>query len=406
MSGLQATFFHAHASAFFVSTAFVLALSLTATPSLLPLVLLLALLRIYVTTVAPRAVLVHVVLWITMTVGISLAHLLPSLHALSTPTISIITLLLLSALSSAVPLALILLDHPISARVQSPWSQITLFPAIWATVWSGVAYVSPLGRLTTWSPIYGLESYTWMTRLTGGVGTDWVVAGWAVIGAHAIDTWLLSDVRGEEPLIPHELPADASRQSSVSKSPKLALLGIILVALALPSFFTHDLPLPPFSSNATPLIVGCVLPTGRSQEFTPTLDDFIAESKKMTSAKVLLWPEGAVKFNSPSEKEEALNRIRQEVRGPYVGVSFEDFVPSEGGRSGMRRTGVSIVSNDSDETLLSYYKRQLVPSKLPPLFLLAIPECTGRSSCGILLVNTIEGPSSNIHVRITSPIWH
>jgi len=133
----------------------------------------------------------------------------------------------------------------------------------------------------------------------------------------------------------------------------------------------------------------------------------------MTRAKVLLWPEGAVKFNSQSEKEEALYRVRQEVRGPYVGVSFEDFVPADGhdgnGRSGMRRNGISIVSNDSDTTLLSYYKRKLVPiaesfslspsTEPPTIYTLELPHPAGTRK-----TDWAPGPNYTRPIGLTASI--
>jgi hypothetical protein len=363
---------NAHASTVLIAAAFAFSLTLTTTPSFLPVVFLLVTLRLYVKVLVVQAHIFRTtILWISLIVGISFTNLLPSMHALSTPIISILSLLSISAVSSGIALALISLEDQVSSRLQSSWSHSTVFPAIWATVWSGVSYLSPLGRLGTWSPVYGSDSYSWITRLTGSIGTDWIVAAWAVVGANLLDDWILSDAEVEEQLIPHPPPAEARNSDHLRRSTRFhntLVLGAFLLALTLPSFVLIELPLPPFSSDATPLIVGCVLPAGHEQQFTPTLDDYIAESKKMTRAKVLLWPEGAIKFNSQLEKEEALDRVRQEVRGPYIGVSFEDFVPVDNhggnGRSGMRRTGISIVSNDSDATLLTYYKRKLVPSKL------------------------------------------
>jgi hypothetical protein len=41
---------------------------------------------------------------------------------------------------------------------------------------------------------------------------------------------------------------------------------------------------------------------------TPTLDDYIDETKKMTNAKLVLWPEGALKFDTEAERNATFER--------------------------------------------------------------------------------------------------
>jgi hypothetical protein len=88
-------------------------------------------------------------------------------------------------------------------------------------------------------------------------------------------------------------------------------------------------------------------------------------------AKIILWPEGAVVFNSPKEREDAFIKIRDKITGPYVGVSFEETVgdPSDpAGRTAMSRTGIALISQHSNDTHLMYYKRNLVPCELKTIF--------------------------------------
>jgi hypothetical protein len=272
-------------------------------------------------------------------------------------------------------------------RPGSPYSQIFLFPAMWATAWYVVSYLSPVGRLATWSPVLGLESYNWMAKYTGPVGYDWVVAAWAVVCSQTVKMLLhRTDTEDENStLIDHELPDE-----EVTRAPPLArkvlILVTILAALTLPSFVLNNLPLPPSTSDTTTaLTVGCVLPPSSRQH---TLDDFITESKKLTKAKILLWPEGAVRFDSSEARDAGLERVRKEVRGPYVGVAFEEFVSDEAsGRAGRRRTGVALVSSNSHQTHMTYYKRHLVPiaesfslsqsAEPPTIYTLELPPPSG-----------------------------
>ncbi|KAG6333640.1 hypothetical protein ID866_5452 [Astraeus odoratus] len=85
----------------------------------------------------------------------------------------------------------------------------------------------------------------------------------------------------------------------------------------------------------------------------------------MTSAKVLLWPESAVVFNSQKERELAFERVRAHSNGAYVGVAFEQYAegheePWAGSRT---KNGLAIIhrSQQPGEEVIQYYKQQLVP---------------------------------------------
>jgi len=252
------------------------------------------------------------------------------------------------------------------------WLQLTAFPTIWATTWGALSLLSPAGRLVTWSPVLGISAYTWSSQFLGPWGIDFVVASWSVIIAESVRNWiqatpssdLLIDFEPEEepyrddPTAPTEQP---------SNSRYILALGAFLLVLTIPSYFTPSLPLPTFVASTTPLTVGCALPRTRlaNGDFTPALiDDYIAETKKLTAATVVIWPEGAVKFESVKDREEQLEKLRQKLlsiqHGLYVGVSFEDWDPlHSGSRTAMRRNGFVLMNYEG--VVLEYYKRNLVP---------------------------------------------
>jgi hypothetical protein len=309
MFDLRTTMFINHPEMCFIPAISALAMTLTSAPSFTPLVLLLAALLLYSRIIIPRPGKISrgLLLWAFLTLAISLAHLLPSLHALTTPMISLISLVVFSAISSAIALLWIVLDFHVCGRVNKRWIQLIIFPAIWATGWWVVARFNPFGHLLTWSPVLGLDWYTWLSPIFGPIVLNWIVAAWAVVCSQAVGDWFHRPT--------HLTPDDPPHDATVHSTSQGVSLAIILILLAIPSFIITDLPNPPFSDRTTPLTVGCVLPLTRMENPTPTLDDFIFESKKLTNAKILLWPEGAVRFDSDAEKQDALDRVRREVRG-------------------------------------------------------------------------------------------
>jgi len=170
--------------------------------------------------------------------------------------------------------------------------------------------------------------------------------------------------RQDEDSLPDNQPR---RQQFGGSHFQVGILALCLTFATIPSFLIPQLPLPVSDINiSTPLTVGCVLPPfQRYKRHVLTLDDFIHESEKIRSlARVILWPEGAVTFNSVSERDEGLKLVREKLPGTYIGVSFEETIddPSDStGKTPLRRTGVAVVDQYSPEPYLLYYKRNLVP---------------------------------------------
>lgn len=307
---LRLLMFHERPNTTFITASLVLSVfALTFEPSFISTIILLSILLIYSSHFVRRQHNLRnaVLLWFSVTAGRSSTWILPSLHALSTPSISVLALFLISGSTSAIALFAILVFTRLRTRVQVPWIEICLFPAIWAATWWGVSYISPVGRLALWSPVLGTEPYRWATSLFGPIMIDWVTAAWAVVCSQAVEMWAIGSKTPEErPLIEHDSAEDDGHEKKTSSHGLgLLSLGAILIALAVPSFVYSDLPAPLISSSTTALGVGCVLPPlYRYKHHSPTFEDYIDESKKLqSSAKILLWPEGAVIFADEAERD-------------------------------------------------------------------------------------------------------
>lgn len=364
--------------------------ALSTTPPLVPLIVLITALHLHVHTVLPRGkILSHggaqVIL---LSLAASIAHLGASLDALSTRGISVLVLAALSALTSIVSLSTIAASHYFNRSVSTPWSKLTVFPALWATIWGTVAHLSPVGRLITWSPVVGLGPYEWVRPVLGQWGIDWIVAAWAVVCAEFIGNWLVGpagddlDAAVEQDQLvsvaPEDVPNPAATLRLVKETPTSArarstfVLAVLLVALSAPPLFLSPLPEPALSAHTTPLSVGCVLPfPHRSGERTgaPTLKDYIRETQAVQArADILLWPESAIRFDTKEAKEEAFSEVRGILGGKkLLGVSYEEYIlpdRSKGERgSGVRQNSFALLSLESEQPLLQYTKRMLVPSE-------------------------------------------
>ncbi|KAF9527752.1 hypothetical protein CPB83DRAFT_814927 [Crepidotus variabilis] len=304
---------------------------------------------------------------VALTAGSALSRTHASLEALSSPAQSLITLFILSSFLSALALGATFAGVKLSTRFPSTWSQIALFPSIWATLWATTSYISPVGHLSTWGVANNADSYNWLIPYLGPASKDWVIGAWAVVLSQTLTHWYMGF---EEPdQIPNlTLPARSNNPVDHSMSATRKLLALVLVLLTVPSFSSSPLPLPISQIEAaTPITVGCVNPPYQQHKHhNPTLDDYISETNKLRNwgGRILLWPEGAVVFNTPKEKEDAFTKIREQVTGPYVGVSFEETIsdPADpSGRKSVTRAGLAVISKYLDEPHLIYYKRHLVP---------------------------------------------
>jgi hypothetical protein len=347
--------------------------ALSPTPSFIPLVLLVATLLLFTRIICSSPHVPHDNILGNHGCFIRLHHF--SYHALidalSSAASSIASLLLISSLSSSVAILAILSDR-LSPRLSIPWARVTFFPAVWATVWQIVSHASPVGHLVTWTPVAGIAGYEWMRPLVGPWGINWLVGAYAMVIAEQVGVWFIGPVDEFEPdgpLIPSLDSNSEPRPTkpATSQAHHTLFLSAALLALTVPSFFLPALPILPWSTSSTPLSIGCVLPHPLLPgDRSSPLDRFIAESKHHTGARILLWPEGALRFETSVQREEALKRVQGEIKGPLIGVTFTELVPHDAGsgwehaREGKWRNGLVLVGPDGH--VAEFYKRNLVPS--------------------------------------------
>jgi hypothetical protein len=175
-----------------------------------------------------------------------------------------------------------------------------------------------------------------------------------------------------------------SRRGSLppSRSHRVLAFTAFLSLLMVPSYYAQSLPLPQYSSHSIPLSIGCVLPPPSDKGGIPTLQDFITETAKYTSqAQLLLWPEGALRFDNQQQKEHAVQAVmnasasnfggnglmskKKRVHSPkYIGMSFEEVIPDirSGRNRTQRRNGFALINQTG--IVFEYYKRHLVPGML------------------------------------------
>ncbi|KAH9035057.1 hypothetical protein EDB84DRAFT_1398499 [Lactarius hengduanensis] len=345
--------------------------ALSPTPTFIPLVLLVATLLVYTRITVPRPHGPRTIFWAVMSVSFAstLSHIMPSVDALSSTASSIASLWLISSLSSSMAFFSTILADRLSPRLSIPWARFTFFPAIWATVWQMVSHASPVGHLVTWTPVAGFAGYEWTRPLLGTWGINWLVGAYAIVIAELVGVWFIGPVEEFEqhdPLIP-SIGSNSEPRSikpATLQSHHTLFLSAALLALTAPSFFSPALPILPWSMSSTPLSIGCVLPhPSLPGDGSSPLDRFIAESQHLTGARILLWPEGALRFETSVQRDDALKRVQEEIKGPLVGVTFTEPVPHDAGwghaREGKWRNGLVLVGPDGP--VAEFYKRNLVP---------------------------------------------
>ena len=361
--------FHDHQEVFFITSAAILSgFALRPDSTILPIVATLSLLLVYSPFLFRHddSCILRIALTTTsLAVGTALPRLQASQEALSTPGASIAALLLSSFLLSSFTVSALYISTKISTRLASPISQATIFPAVWASLWCTISYISPVGHLSTWSVADNTGAYSWIAPLLGPAGNDWIIGAWAVVVSQAIGRWYIGSEHEEDLLDVYIPQRNAPNNSTTTK-----VLASFLVFLTIPSFIFQNLPLPVSAiDKSTPLTVGCALPTYQKyNNHVLTLDDYIRESDKLRSygARIILWPEGAVEFHSATARQEAFSEITRRITGVYVGVSFEETISDPAdptGRRPLTRTGLAILSHNSAEPHQIYYKRHLVPGK-------------------------------------------
>ncbi|KAG9126789.1 hypothetical protein FRC07_001988 [Ceratobasidium sp. 392] len=253
----------------------------------------------------------------------------------------------------------------------------------------------------------GVEMYSWMATAFGQAGIDYITALWAVIVAEHLGQWAMGPEAHEQlpeaatpnidflTPIENEVEAASSHEHShqdahvQQRNPTPYLLGLLLLAGTIPSYWVPTLPLPTHSPDTTELTVGCVYPYIETPGAAPVLDDYITETVvQSTRAKLLLWPEGAVRFNSEKERAGAFARIANisNQRNAWIAVGYEQYFSDSNETSwGQRVRGHNgLVIFGPKVEPVKYIKRKLVPLvesfsfetsiEPPPKYLLPLPK--------------------------------
>ena len=314
--------------------------------------------------------------------AIALVHAGPSLRALSTPFTSVVVLAVVSAVTTTIAGVALTTGYYAERAIRTGWTHATVFPAIWATGWAAVEYCSPIGQLTTWSPVVQLGGYAWLRQYGGQVAINWVVAAWAVVLADAAGAWIMGSDGEKDAVVENpstvlisfdDAPVENTTRPAVHSTKKARptlLLASLLLALAAPSYIVSTMPPPVSAPDVTPFGVACALPyPQRNGQLThsPTLDDYFQESKRLQNeAKIVLWPETAVRFDSVDDRTKAFEKMRPQIsNGTYFAIGFEETIhadsPDGVWKVGMRRNGLVLLGWEG--VVYEYYKRHLVPSK-------------------------------------------
>ncbi|KIM31982.1 hypothetical protein M408DRAFT_327359 [Serendipita vermifera MAFF 305830] len=248
------------------------------------------------------------------------------------------------------------------------------FPAVWATWWWFIASESPVGRLGAWSPLTGYEAYVWTRPFIGEFAIDWAIGGWCeVLASFGAELIMGHKKESDEMTMDEEpalfLPLDDEARPRVSKkvvkpASQISIMAFVLVAMTIPSTFINPLPAPlhaPPGETRRDVGVACVLPV--LDDLHPPFNVFLEETRAIAGrAHIVLWPEGAVAFDSEEDRNGKLEAVRNAsaTSGIWIGVGFTDPMPGHGeDAKGKRRNGLAIVSREG--VVLEYYKRHLVP---------------------------------------------
>jgi len=319
--------------------------------------------------------------WAASAVGVGMSHVSAASSALQTSAVSTVLLMLSSAGIAVVPIAVVYCDARfLSKNHRYNWSRLAGFPAVWASTWGVISMLMPTGRLLMWSPVTGLGPYTWISSYLGPWGIDFVVASWSVVLTEAIAIPLSQHAlsmqdpdypRNVERVAPYDDNPDEPTTRDHSTLWYKSAFTLFLLTLTMPSLWTPLVPNPTYITTTTPFSLGCVLPQTHLPHRTPhspTLDDYITETKKMTNAKLVLWPESALKFDNEEQRNKTFETIFTEVlknrKGFHVGVGFEERAPESWNKRASKRNGFALLVDD--QVVLQYYKRHLVPSKEIP----------------------------------------
>ncbi|KAG8822288.1 hypothetical protein FRC19_006265 [Serendipita sp. 401] len=385
-----------HPSRSVVATIIILTMfTLRPLPSSILLVALVVLLRITTQWIIPRPYAIGrlIIVWLAVSTGCYISFAIAG----STTVTSKFPTVLYSSIYSLLGLIPVVLSA-ITRRAGFE------FPLIWATGWWLISRFSPIGRLGAWSPLAGDDLYEWMRPFVGEYGIDWAIGGWVEV-CSCFAVWYLMGARPQDDR-DHEFEEEQSSPLSLPRVPTIwsqdhvNLLIIALLVLAIPSAFVSPLPTALHGEDVRDVGVACVLPPPSNDSFAFT--SFKRETRTVAGqAHIVLWPEGAVGFDSAEDRRDKLEEMRLDanVSGIYIGISFtEPELDSNRSYTGKRRNGIAIVS--SDGVILEYYKRNFIPS------IDSIPQVGGQAPPSTVLIQlgTVSKPRSRWNMTLSTMI--
>ena len=144
------------------------------------------------------------------------------------------------------------------------------------------------------------------------------------------------------------------------------IFTVLLLALALPSLWTDIIPNPTYTTTTTAFTLRCVLPQTHlphTKPHSPTLQDDIDKTKKMSHAKLVLWPEGALKFDKEEEQNRTFKIIThyllKQFKGLHIRLGFEEYATEPQNNRASKRNVIALLIEDN--IFLQYYECHLVP---------------------------------------------
>lgn len=250
----------------------------------------------------------------------------------------------------------------------------------------------------SWTPTHGFlfDSLSPLVKIWGPAVIDLVAGALAVLLLKALhprdlllpDALLSSNGHQHQDLVRFEEEEDQQqRQEQVQEEPYrddpstpsqprfLTLTNGLLLFLAfnlLPSFLPSPLPSPQPLSTHTPLSLACILPPSApaSSQTQSDLDRFLSETRRVaSSARVLLWPEGAIQVENQASFEEAIKEVGVVSRGMgvWIGVGVVGRWRLDGEREegeGKKKGNGMVLVGPTGEVVGGYRKVKVVPSEL------------------------------------------
>jgi hypothetical protein len=404
------------AMSYSVVAATLAAAALSPVPTPVPLIGLVGILRLASQQLAYRhqAIKQLGLIFAATSTGAAALHIPAAINATSSGFTSVLSVFALSMILSIIPFTALFVDARMSTRFGGSYTQIMLFPAIWASAWA-LASLSPVGRLFAWSPVsQDMGSFAWLARYGGPWAMDWIIAAGAVIFSHIAGTILMGDAqvidddeqgyhssahttRDGDHLITFEdeehpdhhdhsngngnisgIDEDTARAGTQARTSRLSLpsrrpmwlFAALLLALSIPSYFVQTLPLSPTAENSLSITVGCALPGPVTGGHPPQFEDFVNVTKVLSPlAKIVIWPEGAIRFESLKDRKDKIaiitSQVLHENAQALIGIGFEESLSGTGSQGRhLTRNGFLLLGKDG--VVHEYYKRNLVPSKHIP----------------------------------------